>query len=182
MGRYATVAGNEFFLKRIFKSTFPGEPHLTADEILEAEEWVDDYIEGRLGLTFPSGTDTPPLIRSIARKLLGHRLRHMLLAGNAPNQDEHTQNLLDEANEELDAIMGGRLAVRLRDTTVHPVFDGPSGGRKSAENPDEERRFHVQKNRPFERMDHLNNVEQPVDEKFSDPNYDQETSDVDRIL
>lgn len=180
MGRYVLIADNSFFLKRVFKAVAAGEPHMTAAEIAHAEDWsankIDEFL-GLIGDPFPALPDTPVVIQDIALLLSASRIRRMLLAGNAPNVDQHTDRLEQEALVQLRGILHGVVGVRMKDGTPHPIFSGPTGGERFAKQaPEASRRFHIQTNLPFERMDHLTDEEKPETDKFSDPLYTEEVS------
>ena len=107
--------------------------------------------------------------------LASHRLLTFLVTSNAPNEDEHTKSLKDQAVEELKDIKHGRVSLILRDGTVHPTYPGPSDGfRYAKQSPDLLKRFFTQLNKPFYDMEHLTDEECPESEPFVDKHYDKD--------
>ena len=167
MGCYVTLSEDSFFLKRIFFSTPPGAlDHLTPAEVSFAEDWAKAKIDGCLGKSFPCLPDTPLMIQEIALDFASWKLRKMVLAGNAPNEDEHTEGLLERAEGWLADLSRGRCGLLLTDDTFDPDFLPPAPDEQDAD-----RRFYTQVNEDFQRMDHLNDEEKPETDKFTEVDY-----------
>ena len=173
MGRYVVLSEDSFFIKRFLVDKGPASKlHITTAEKTFAEEWADDHVDECLGKIFSSLTGDPPTpntIREIAIDLASHKVRLMVLAGNAPNEDEHTDGLLEKAKKLLLDIVEGRCGIKNRDGTFDPKFPGPA--RLAVEEQVADVRFFTQLNRPFETMDHVTPTENPESDEFSDPNY-----------
>lgn len=175
MGRYVTIAADSFLIKSfLIDEGSDGKTHVTSAEVAFAEEWASDHIDEALGKTFPKLTDvpaTPTLIKQIALLLASSFIRLMVLAGNAPNEDEHTDKMQAMGDGMLSSLVKGKIGIRLADGTFDPDFPGPTFLQVDDAPEESERRFFIQLNRTFEEMEHLNQIEAPETDVFTDSLY-----------
>ncbi len=173
--RYLTLTMDSFFLKRVLESVSAGEPHVSSGEILFAERWGCDQVDACLGgVLIPSGIDTPSQIEDAARMFASHKLMMMLNVANAPNESDFVKLLFTGARAALKEITSGKKSLVLRDGEVHENYPGPTQGERFAKNdqPEQEKRYHIQPNKPFTEMGHFEAIEEaPESEEFNDPLY-----------
>jgi len=170
-GKYIDVEVGKVYLKKIFLSMGVSVDNLdlTASEVEYAETWAENQIDSRLGLVFAVFPATPLLIRDIALELAAYKLRQFLLAANAPNLDDHTNALRDEAEGLIEDIFHGRRSVIMPDGSYHPRYPGPSGGARFAEQGAAQlRRFFTNMDVPFVQMEQRQETPDGIEGEYHD--------------
>ena len=171
-GKYIDVTLGEKYLKKIFASMGVSVDNLdlTTTEVEYAETWAENQIDSRLGIEFPVFPATPLIIRDICLELSAYKLRQFLLAANAPNLDEHTNALRDEAMMLIEDIFHGRRSIIMPDGSYHPRYPGPSDGKRFAEQGASQlRRFFTNMDRPFVQMEQLQEEPDGIEKEYHDP-------------
>ena len=174
-GKYIDVVVGTIYLKKFFLSVGVTIDNLdlTEAEVDYAETWAENQIDSRLGVSFgPTPGDTPLLIRDIALALTAYKCRQFILTANAPNLDDHVQDIKSEAEALIEDILHGRRTLFLVGGSIHPEFQGPSDGRRFASQQDSTlRRFFTNMDKDFYAMEQATEPE-GIEEEFTDPLYD----------
>ena len=173
-GKYIDVVVGTIYLKKFFLSVGVTIDNLdlTEFEVDYAETWAENRIDSRLGVMFgPTPGDTPLLIRDIALALTAVKCRQFMLTANAPNLDDHVENLKKEAEDTIEDLLHGRRTLWLTDGTVHPEFQGPSDGVRFAEQQESALRlFFINMDRTFFEMEQEREPD-GIEEEFHDGIY-----------
>ncbi len=116
------------YLRNIQKGAKQGA---SQDEITDAEEMADYYIEGYLSVEFKD-PNIPVLISKIADKIASAHLLSFVTDADLEDAGKRPKSLMDQADKMLEKIKNGDIALKMSDGSFHPDFKG------SSENPSED--------------------------------------------
>ncbi len=126
---------------RYLKDIEIGPKGVRQDEIEDAQEYADNYIEGKLGTIF-AAPNIPKMIEKIADMLASSHVLRFAHNLNSPKKSERATELKEEAQGLVKEILDGCLGLVMADGSFHPDYPGIS---KSVDENEEEDEIEILK-------------------------------------